>query len=108
MPSETSFKNQIELVQAYLGAFENISKIDAPVAIKGSLEFLSSATSELHRFNPYFTHRPLYIETVVLAYEAMDRYFSKHTAVAKPFTFLRVVGMYGMAKNLSTSERQGT
>jgi hypothetical protein len=81
--------------------------IDAPVVIKSSLEYLSSATSDLHKFIPHFDDRPLYIETVVSAYEAMDSYFSKHTAVAKPFSFNRVVGIYSMAKNLSSSERQG-
>jgi hypothetical protein len=108
MPSENTFKKQIELVQAYLGAFENVSKIDAPVVIKSSLEYLSSATSDLHKFIPHFNERPLYIETVVSAYEAMDSYFSKHTAVARPFSYTRVVGLYSMAKNLSSSERQGT
>jgi hypothetical protein len=107
MPSENTFNNQIELVHAFLGAFESIAKIDAPAAIKGSLESLSSATSDLHKFIPYYNNRPVYTETLSRSYEAMDQYFSRNPSVAKPFSFLRVVGLYSTAKGLSVAERQG-
>ena len=108
MPSETAFKNQIDLVHASLESFRNISKLDTPVATKGSLDALSTATSDLHKFIPYFNERQVYIDTLIEAYEALDAYFSKYTAVARPFSYNRVVGLYSMVNNLSSSQRQGT
>ena len=108
MPSESSFKTQIALVQAYIESFNNISKLNAPEATKASIDNLSSATSDLHKFIPHFNERDVYIDTVIAAYEALDAYFSKYTAVARPFAYNRVVGLYSMVKNLSSSQRQGT
>ena len=108
MPSESSFKTQIALVQAYIESFNNISKLNAPEATKASIDNLSSATSDLHKFIPHFNERDVYIDTVIAAYEALDAYFSKYTAVARPFSYNRVVGLYSMAKNLTSSQRQGT
>src|SRR5882762_1863026 len=105
MPSENTFKNQVELVRAYLTAFEAIIKLDAPVATNSALMSLSDATGNFHHYIPYFDNRPLYIETISMAYIAMDNFFTKNPTVEKPHSFKRVAGLYGHAKNLSPAER---
>ena len=107
MPSENTFKSHIELINAYLTAFEAIIKLDAPPAIKTTLETLSVSVSDLHNYVPFFEKHPLFRETVCTVYTTLEDYFSKNPTVEKPFSFRRVAGMYGGTQNLTQAERHG-
>jgi hypothetical protein len=107
MPSENTFKSQIDLIRAYLTAFEAIIQLDAPPAIKSALLALSDSASNLHNFIPYFNTRPLYIETITMVYNALDNFFLKNPHYERPFSYKRVAGMFSSVNNLSAAEKRG-
>ena len=99
MPSENTFKTQVDLARAYLRAFQAISDVGAPSAVKSSLDLLAGI--------PFFDNHPLFIETVSSAYTAIDSYLTKHPTLEKPAGFLCITGMYTTAKNSSVANKRG-
>ena len=107
MPSENTFKTQVDLARAYLWAFQAISDVGAPSAVKSSLDLLAGTVSDFHKFIPFFDNHPLFIETVSSAYTAIDSYLTKHPTLEKPAGFPCITGMYTTAKNFSVANKRG-
>ena len=107
MPSENTFKGHVDLINVYLSGFEAISKLDKPDAVKPQMDLLSSATSDLHKFIPYFDQHPSFIKTVDSVYTAINEFLTKNPTVDKPTGFLRVTGLYSTVKNLPPASKKG-
>lgn len=95
MPSENTFKSQVELVRAYLKAFEVIAKLDAPAAVTDAVENLTASTADLHRFTPFFDSHPLFVETITMVYPILENFFKKNPTAVKPFSYKRLGSMFG-------------
>jgi hypothetical protein len=108
MPSENTFKAQVELARAYLRAFQAISEVGAPVAVKASLDLLADTVADFHKFIPFFDNHPLFVETVSATYTAIDSYIAKNPTLNKPDGFPRITGMYTTAKNFTAANKRGT
>ena len=107
MPSENTFKAQVELARAYLRAFQAVSDINAPAVVKSSLDLLADTVADFHKFIPYFDNHPLFVEIVSATYTAIDSYISKNPTLDKPAGFPRITGMYTTAKNFSAANKRG-
>lgn len=95
MPSESSFKKQIELIRESLKNFSAVRNLKAPVLVKAAINDLIDATIALNPYIPYFLSHDLFQELVPAAYTSLTKFAADYPDFLMPKSMEKVAGLKG-------------
>jgi hypothetical protein len=108
MPSENTFKAQVEVARTALKNFNAIRQLDAPGPNKAAFDELVSSVEVFQNFVPFFVNHPLFQEIPVAAHTALEEFLSTHPNFEKPTGYARVLGLNARIRETTrSSARKG-
>jgi hypothetical protein len=108
MPSESTFKQQVERARVLLKSFNTIRVLDAPGPVKTAFDELSAIASDFIKFVPFFTGHPLFQEVIPAIHSALEDFITKNPNFEKPSSFQQVAGLNTRAQDaLQNSAKKG-
>jgi hypothetical protein len=109
MPSESSFKNQIELTRSALAKFEAIAVVGFRAATQPALDEVIAVTGDFNKYNPYFINDPRFFEAPTQVYKVLEDFFTKNPTYTKTTAYNKVIGLNQRSKIMaSTAAKKGT
>jgi hypothetical protein len=103
MPSESSFKHQIEQTRSVLAKFEAIAAVGFPAATQPALDEVITVTNDFHKFIPFFVNDPRFFEAPLQVYKVLEEFFAKNPTYPKPTTFGKVTWFFNRSKSTTAS-----
>jgi hypothetical protein len=107
MPSESSFKKQVDLARDALKNFNTVKAFKSTVVARAAMIELLDSTVAFNNFIPFFLKDPAFQELPMAVHTVLEEYSSNNPHFVMPASFSKVVALNTRVKDFILKGSKG-
>jgi hypothetical protein len=107
MPSESSFKKQVEIAREALKNFNTVKTFKSSVVARAAMVELIDATVAFNSFIPFFLKDPAFQEIPTAVHTVLEEYSSQNPSFVMPTLYSKIISLDARVKDFVLNGKKG-